>query len=74
MAPAMAVNGSCSSDRFFVPPEEQEAYALRLFHRFPELFHTLGDPSLPAQFDFSRSFVDVRLRGADRFKSAPPAV
>lgn len=34
MATAMAVNGS-SSERFFVPPEEQEAYALRLFHRFP---------------------------------------
>jgi hypothetical protein len=26
-----------------------------------ELFHTLGDPSLPALFDLSRSFVDLRL-------------
>ena len=24
-----------------------------------ELFHTLGDPSLPAQVDFSRSYVDL---------------
>lgn len=88
-------------DRFFVQPDQidqQEAYALRVFHRFPapcqdvhwlwscgdfkeifrifekllgcgcflccfflceELFHTLGDPSLPAQVDFSRSYVDL---------------
>jgi len=31
MATAMAV----THDRFFVQPEEQEAYALRVFHRFP---------------------------------------
>lgn len=59
MATAMAV----THDRFFVQPEEQEAYALRVFHRFPELFHTLGDPSLPALFDLSRSFVDLQDSG-----------
>ncbi|CAK9055900.1 WWE domain-containing protein [Durusdinium trenchii] len=56
MTTAVAFSHRCSGMR----PEDQEAYALRVFHLFPELFHLLGDPSLPQHFDPSRSVVDLQ--------------
>ena len=51
--------------------EDQEAYALRVFQRFPELLQLLGDPKLPEHFDVSRSHVELREAEDQRVLRAP---